>query len=308
MRIIFMGTPHFAVPTLEALIRSGYEVAAVYCQPPRPAGRGMKLSPSPIQQLAEQHGIPVRTPTSLKSPEAQAEFAAYDADVAIVAAYGLLLPQAILDAPRLGCLNIHPSDLPRWRGAAPLQRTLMAGDTATACCIMQMDAGLDTGAVLAREPFAIPPAMNVSELHNAMAALGAKMVLEVLERIDAGDAPAPRPQSAEGATYAAKLTRADRLLDFNRPAAELLNQLRGITPVPGAVLAIHGEDVKLLGAEAAPGDPSTPTGTTLDEALTINCAGGTALRPTLLQRPGKKPQPAAEILHAWPVAAHTQLA
>ena len=304
MRVVFMGTPAFAVPTLAALLASAHEIVGVYSQPPRPAGRGLKLTASPVQQLAEQHDIPVYTPTSLKSPEAQAEFASLQADAAVVAAYGLLLPQAILDAPRLGCLNIHPSDLPRWRGAAPIQRTLMAGDVATACCIMQMEAGLDTGPVLARTPYTIPPGTNAGQLHDAMAALGAEMILELLAR---EALPASAPQSTEGVTYAAKITRADRVVDWSRPAADILCQIRGLAPQPAAMTLLAGEVVKLFDGIELPGDASRPPGMALDSQLLINSGGGTALRLTRLQRPGRLIQDAESFLKALPIPAATQL-
>ncbi|MES2984895.1 MAG: methionyl-tRNA formyltransferase [Pseudomonadota bacterium] len=298
MRVIFMGTPHFAVPALQALIDSAHEVIAAYSQPPRPAGRGMKLTPSPIHQLAQAHGIPVHTPASLKSPEIQAAFQAHGADIAVVAAYGLLLPQAILDAPRLGCINIHPSDLPRWRGAAPLQRTLMAGDTHTACCIIQLEAGLDTGPIHLREPFTIPPDMDAGGLHDAMAQLGAQQVLQVL----ANPQP-PVAQSLTGITYADKISKADRVIDWSRPAAKLLSQIRGLCPAPAAVTELGGEAIKLFAAEIAPGDSSKPPGYVLDNQLLVNAGDGTALRLSALQRPGKARQDAAQFLQGFPVAA-----
>ena len=295
MRVVFMGTPHFAVPALAALIGSAHEVVAVYSQPPRPAGRGLKLTPSPIHLLAEKHGIPVFTPVSLKSAEAQAEFAAHQADIAVVAAYGLLLPQAVLDAPRFGCINIHPSDLPRWRGAAPIQRTLMAGDRATACCIIQLEAGLDTGPILLREPYTIPEGMNAGALHDAMAKLGAEQILTVLDRFDSATLH-PTLQSTEGITYADKITKADRALDWTRPASELLHQIAGLSPSPAATTELAGEVVKIYRAELAPGDASKPAGEILDTALLVNAGGGTGLRLTELQWPGKSRQNAMEFL------------
>lgn len=304
LRVVFMGTPHFAVPTLEALIASPHDVVAVYTQPPRPAGRGMKLTPSPIQQLAEQHGIPVHAPTSLKSPEAQEFFRGHKADVAVVVAYGLLLPQPILDAPIHGCINIHPSDLPRWRGAAPLQRTLMAGDEVTACCIMQMDAGLDTGPVLLRQHFPIPPQMNFGTLHDAMAHIGAHMTAQVLEEIAAGTAHAT-PQASEGVTYATKLTKDDQPLDFSKPARVLVNQIRGLSPSPGAIVTLNNEALKIFAAQEEPGDAQKPAGLLLDHAFLVNCGGGTALRLLELQRPGKTRQRAEELLKGFSAPAGT---
>ncbi len=307
MRVIFMGTPEFAVPALSALIASSHEVIAVYSQPPRPAGRGLKLTPSPVHLLAEKHGITVHTPVSLKSAEAQAQFSEHKADIAVVAAYGLLLPQAVLDAPKHGCINIHPSDLPRWRGAAPIQRTLMAGDTQTACCIIQLEAGLDTGPIHLREPFTILPDMNAGALHDAMAAIGARQVLSVLDKLSSGTAKPPTPQGASGITYAEKITKEERALDWNRPAHELLNHIRGLAPAPCATAAILGEVVKIYDAAVSLGDVSKPVGMTLDDQLLVNCADGTALRLTELQRPGKNRQNLAQFLSAQPVLSGQSL-
>ena len=304
MRVIFMGTPAFALPALRALIDSAHAVVAVYSQPPRPAGRGLKLVPSVIQQLAESHAIPVFTPTSLKSPDIQAEFAAHNADVAIVAAYGLLLPQTVLDAPRFGCINIHPSDLPRGRGAAPIQRTLMAGDTTTACCIIRLEAGLDTGPILTRAAYAIPPSMNAGELHDVMADIGAGQILDVLSALQNGTSHSV-PQRTEGVTYAEKISKADRTLDWAQPAATLLHHIRGLSPVPAAVTELNGEIIKIFNALVEPGDARHPPGTRLDDALLINAADGQALRLTALQRPGKARQSAPEFLKGFPVPANT---
>lgn len=301
MRVIFMGTPHFAVPTLQALIDAGHEVVAVYSQPPRPAGRGMKLTPSPIQQLADANGIAVFTPVSLKPEDAQRAFAAHGADVAVVAAYGLLLPQPILDAPTHGCINIHPSDLPRWRGAAPLQRTIMAGDRTTACCIMQMDAGLDTGDILARDQFIIKDGMTFGILHDAMAKIGAVLTIEVLEKIAAGTAIGiPQPPEA---MYAAKITKDDQYLVFSEPAKQVRQHILGLSPAPGAITALDSVQVKIFNAVEEPGDASKPGGVLLDDRLLINCGGGTALRITELQRPGKARQDSSAFLQGFPVPA-----
>lgn len=303
MRVIFMGTPAFAVPALQALIDSEHEVVAVYSQPPRPAGRGMKLTPSPVHQLAEVHAIPVFTPVRLKPSEVQAEFASHAADIAVVAAYGLLLPQAILDAPRLGCINIHPSDLPRWRGAAPIQRTLMAGDVHTACCIIQLELGLDTGPIHLREPYVIPPEMDAGGLHNVMAAIGARQVLEVLQNLSAVPRPTPTPQSAEGISYAEKITKSDRELDWARPATQLLSQIRGLSPAPCASVVLNDEVIKVFSATLEQGDAAKPAGVTLDNQLLINAGEGSALRLREVQRAGKTRQKANEFLQAFPVAA-----
>jgi methionyl-tRNA formyltransferase len=305
LRVIFMGTPQFAVPALAALIASSHEVVAVYSQPPRPAGRGMKLTPSPVHLLAERHGIPVFTPERLKSPEVLETFANHQADIAVVAAYGLLLPQAILDAPRLGCINIHPSDLPRWRGAAPIQRTLMAGDTETACCIIQLELGLDTGPIHLREPFTIPADMDAAGLHDAMAAIGARQVISVLENLSSAAPTSPIAQASEGITYAEKISKADRELDWSQPALTLLNQIRGLSPSPAACTQLNGEIIKIFKANIEQGDTSKPAGVMLDSELRINAGDGHALRLSELQRPGKSRQNAQQFLQGFPVAAGT---
>lgn len=301
MRLIFMGTPAFAVPTLQALIDSPHEVVAVYSQPPRPAGRGQKLTPSPTHQLAERHGIPVHTPVSLKSPEAQEAFRAHGADAAIVAAYGLLLPKAILEACPHGCINIHPSDLPRWRGAAPIQRTVMAGDKHTAICIMQMDEGLDTGAVLLREPYALPEGITAGELRDMMATQSPPLLLKALEQIGAGTA-SPVQQSEDGITYARKIEKEEARIDWSKPARELRYHIHGLSPSPGAFFELAGERWKILRTELAEGN-GTP-GTTLDDTLTVAC-GESALRITIAQRPGKAAMAAEDILRGMPVARGT---
>ena len=303
MRVIFMGTPEFAVPTLQALIDSAYEVVAVYSQPPRPAGRGMKLTPSPVQQLAEAHRIPVFTPLTLKSPETQEELRAHAADIAVVAAYGLLLPQAVLEAPRLGCINIHPSELPRWRGAAPIQRTLMAGDTETACCIIQLEAGLDTGPIWLREPYTISSKMNAGELHDVMARTGAQMVLEVLALRDKQPDVSATTQASDGITYAQKITKEDRALDWTKPADALLAQIRGLAPSPAATVTIQGEVVKVFNATIEAGNSAKSLGISLDDHLLINAGNGTALRLTELQRAGKTKQNAQQFLQGFAITA-----
>lgn len=306
MRVVFMGTPAFAVPALEALIAAGHEVVAAYSQPARPAGRGMHLQASPIQRLAEQHGITVCTPTSLKSPQAQEEFAAFKPDVAVVAAYGLLLPQPILDAPRFGCLNIHPSDLPRWRGAAPIQRTVMAGDASTATCIMRMDAGLDTGPVLLREPYRICPGTTGGQLHDALAARGAALMLQALAMLARGDAHFI-PQPEMGVTYAAKITKADRSIDWTRPAEAIVSQIHALSPAPATVVPLENEPCKIYEAAQVQGDATKPPGTVLDAQLSINAGDGQAVRLLQLQWPGKARQPAPDFLRAHPVAPGTLL-
>ena len=310
-RIVFMGTPEFAAVALQALIAAGsqrgHRVVAVYSQPPRPAGRGHQLQQSPVQTLAESQRLPVLTPTSIKTPEAQEIFAAHQADVAIVAAYGLLLPQAILDLPRFGCLNIHASLLPRWRGAAPIQRAIAAGDKQTGVTIMQMEAGLDTGPMLLQQAVPIIDQTTASSLHDGLAELGARMIIETLQRLP-GDPTAKEqltalPQPATGVTYAAKLSRADSQLDWRRPAEELERAVRAFTPWPGVVIDFGGEKVKLLAAQrvAIAGTDPVP-GAILDDDLTIAC-GRDALRPLLVQRPGKKPMTVADMLRGFQLPA-----
>jgi len=280
-----MGTPDFAVPVLDALAAAGHEIAAVYSQPPRPTGRGHKTQPSPVQARAEALGLPVRHPVSLKPEEEKAAFAALDLDAAVVAAYGLILPRAILDAPRLGCLNVHGSLLPRWRGAAPIQRALMAGDVETGITIMQMDAGLDTGAMLFKGVVPIGPEATAQSLHDALAAMGAELILLALDGVAAGTlAPVSQPEA--GVTYAAKLIREEGALDFREDADTLDRKIRALNPWPGVWFDYQGERIKLLAArpEAGSGAP----GTIIDGDLGIACGAG-VLRPLLLQRPGRAP-------------------
>lgn len=301
MRIVFMGTPDFSVPALEALVAAGHEIACVYSQPPRPAGRGHRDRPSPVQARAEALGLPVRHPVSLKDPEAQADFAALGAEIAVVVAYGLILPQPILDAPARGCLNIHASLLPRWRGAAPINRAIMAGDTETGVCIMQMEAGLDTGPVLLREAVPIGPEDTAGVLHDRLSALGARLVTETLERIDVLE---PEPQPEAGVTYAAKIDKAEAAVDWTRPAEEIARKINGLSPFPGAWSLIEGQRVKLLGArvEAAAAAP----GEVLDDALLVACGEG-ALRITRAQRAGRGAQDAGEFLRGFALPAGSRL-
>ena len=299
-----MGTPEFALPALAALVASGHEVVAVYSQPPRPKNRGHKLTKSPVHQLAEQHGIPVCTPTSLKSEEAQAEFAALEPDIAVVAAYGLILPQAILDAPTYGCINIHPSALPRWRGAAPIQRTIMAGDATTEICMMKMDTGLDTGDVVLRsDPITIPEHMNAGALHDLLAEQSAPLLLEALEQI-AGGTATTTPQSTEGVTYAEKITKEEARIDWSRPATEILSHIRGLSPFPGATTMLDGELQKIY--QAAPGAGAGDVGTVLDDKLTIACSKG-SIQLLEVQKPGKPRMDAEAFLRGHPVAKGTRL-
>jgi len=300
MRIAFMGTPDFAVPTLDALVAAGHEVASVYSQPPRPAGRGKALRPSPVQQRAEALGIEVRTPLSLKDPEAQDAFAALGLDVAVVAAYGLILPRPILEAPRHGCLNVHASLLPRWRGAAPIQRAILAGDGMTGVTIMQMEEGLDTGPMLAAMGTKVD-GKTAGELTGELARLGAEWMVEVLGQLDR---IGPRPQPEDKATYAPKIRKDEARLDFTRHALELERQVRAFNPAPGAWFEFAGERLKLLAADAVQveGEP----GTVLDGWLTIACGGG-GLVPTLIQRPGRAPMSGAELLRGFPIPPGTKL-
>jgi methionyl-tRNA formyltransferase len=300
MRIAFMGTPDFAVPTLEALIAAGHDVAAVYTQPPRPAGRGKALRPSPVQLRAEAEGIEVRAPRSLRDADAQAAFAALGLDAAVVAAYGLILPRAILDSPRLGCLNVHASLLPRWRGAAPIQRAILAGDRLTGITIMRMEAGLDTGPMLATTAIEIGR-KTAGELTEELARLGAEWMVGVLARIDR---IGPRPQREESATYAPKIGKEESRLDFTRPAAQVERQVRAFNPAPGAWFEAGGERIRLLAAEPARGEGEP--GTVLDDRLTIACGEG-ALLPTLVQRAGRAPMSAAELLRGFAIPPGSRL-
>ena len=306
MRIAFMGTPPFAVPTLAALHAAGHEIVAVYTQPPRPAQRGKKLQQSAVHLWAEAHGLPVRSPKSLRTEEAQGEFAALDLDVAVVAAYGLILPQAILESPREGCLNVHGSILPRWRGAAPVQRAILAGDTETGVTIMQMDAGLDTGGMrlIGRTPVA---GKTAGELTDELAAMGAALMVEVLADLSACP---PVPQPDDGATYAAKIDKSEARLDFLVSAPQTERQIRAFNPVPGAFFELEGERYKILAADVVhPADTvaGAAPGVTLDDALTIACNPG-AIRATRVQRAGKPAMDAAELLRGRPITAGTRLA
>ncbi|MEJ2036749.1 MAG: methionyl-tRNA formyltransferase [Maritimibacter sp.] len=296
MKIVFMGSPDFSVPVLEALIEAGHEIVAVYCQPPRPAGRGKKDRPTPVQARAEELGLMVRHPKSLRNDEAQAEFAALGADIGVVVAYGLILPQAILDAPARGCLNIHASLLPRWRGAAPIHRAIMAGDHETGVCIMQMDAGLDTGAVLSRHAIEIDPEETTGSLHDRLSELGARAITEALETLDT---LTPDPQPETGVTYAEKIDKAEARVDWSKPADEVSRLIRGLSPFPGAWCEMGGERVKLLGARVvagngAPGEVLAP--------LTVACGSG-AVEITKAQRPGKRAMEAGECLRGFDMPA-----
>ncbi|WP_294120279.1 methionyl-tRNA formyltransferase [Sphingomonas sp.] len=300
MRIIFMGSPDFAVPTLDALVAADHEVIAAYTQPPRPAGRGKGERPTPVQERAEELGIEVRSPKSLKGGAEQEAFAELDADVAVVAAYGLILPQPILDAPMLGCLNVHGSLLPRWRGAAPVQRAIMAGDEATGITIMQMEAGLDTGPMLLKRAVEIED-RNAAQLTEELAKLGAAMMVEVLADLPNYD---PIEQPDDGVTYAAKISKDEARLDWSRSARELQRHIQGLAPFPGAWFEVNGERIKLLAAEMAGGHRGP--GEVLDDQLTISCGNG-ALRPTLVQRAGKGAMSAEELLRGFAIPNGTVL-
>lgn len=301
MRVIFMGTPDFAVAALDALVEAGHELVAVYSQPPRPGGRrGRELTPTPVHARAQALGLPVRHPLSLRGAEEQAEFAAWGADIAVVAAYGLILPQAVLDAPTHGCLNIHASLLPRWRGAAPIQRAILAGDAETGVDIMRMEAGLDTGAVLAEARTSVG-GKTAGDLTAELAMLGAGLIVRVLANLAAFPEV---PQPEDGVTYAKKIDKAEARLDFTRPAEELERQVRAFAPAPGAFFELNGERFKLLAAELVAG--AGAPGTTLDDALTIACATG-AIRVALIQRAGKPVMESAALLRGLPIPAGTRL-
>ncbi len=302
MRIIFMGTPDFSVPALQAIVDAGHEIACVYTQPPRPAGRGKKDRPSPVQTHAEALGLLVRHPVSLKAADAQADFAALNADIAVVVAFGLILPQVVLDAPRLGCLNIHASLLPRWRGAAPIHRAIMAGDALTGVCIMQMEAGLDTGPVLLRRETEIGATETTAELHDRLSAIGAGAIVAALR-----DLPklTPQPQPAEGVTYAAKIDKAEARIDWTRPAAEVDQLIRGLSPFPGAWFEWDGVRIKALGSALAKGEGDA--GVVLDDQLVVACGAG-AIRLTRLQRAGKAAQDTAQFQAGARIAPGTNLA
>ncbi len=300
LRLAFMGSPDFAVPALQALHAAGHEIAAVYCQPPRPAGRGQMTRPCPVHAAALALGLEVRSPARLrKDVAAQEAFAALGLDVAVVAAYGLILPQAMLDAPRLGCLNIHASLLPRWRGAAPIQAALLAGDGETGITIMQMDAGLDTGAMLLRGSVQIGPRSTATELHDALAAMGGRLILEAL-----ATPPDPVAQPEDGVTYAAKLAREDGRIDWSRDAAALDRQVRALNPWPGTFTQLGDMVLKVLAAEPAPG--AGAPGEVLDDRLTV-AAGNGALRLLRVQAPGRSAMEAAAFLRGHPVPPGSRL-
>ncbi len=301
LRLVFMGTPDFSVAILAALLEAGHHVAAVYSQPPRPAGRGHKEQPTPVHAFAAARGIEVRTPKSLKGEDEQRRFADLGADVAVVAAYGLILPAAILRAPRRGCLNVHASLLPRWRGAAPIQRAIEAGDAETGVTIMQMDEGLDTGAMLLADRLPIGPQTDAQDLHDRLAAQGAGLMVRALAGLDGLTA---RPQPDQGVTYARKLAKEEGRLDWTRAAAALDRQVRAFTPWPGVWCQVGGERLKVL--RACPAEGRGVPGTVLDDALAVACGDG-ALRLLRLQRPGKGPMDAADLLRGFPLPPGSRL-
>ena len=312
LRIVFMGTPDFAVPTLVEILGQGHEVVAVYTRAPKPAGRGMAERRSPVHDLAAGFAIPVFTPRSLRTEEAQAEFAAHEADVAVVVAYGLILPPAILAAPAEGCLNLHASLLPRWRGAAPINRAIMAGDAETGVMVMRMDEGLDTGPVALSERVSIGPDETAGQLHDRLARLGADLMVRALAALARGSLGS-EPQPADGVTYAAKIDKAEARIDWTRPAQAVHDHVRGLSPFPGAFceLAIGGkpERLKVLRTVVSPTALSgtAAPGTVLDDGLTVACGEG-AVRLVEVQRAGKAPMAAEAFLRGTPVPAGTVLA
>lgn len=325
LRVVFMGTPEFSVPMLSAIAEAGHTVVAVYCQPPRPAGRGMAETRAPVHIAAEALGAHVLTPASFRDRSAEETFAAHAADVAVVVAYGLLLPEPVLAAPRHGCLNLHASALPRWRGAAPIQRAIMAGDRDTAVMAMRMEAGLDTGPVCLADRVAIPPDMTAGALHDDLSRRGAALMLAALARLEAGTLTC-EPQAAQGVTYASKIEKSETRIDFTRPARDVHNRIRGLSPFPGAWFEVEvggrPERIKVLRSivvaesEALSEQTSISyqvlsgqvlSGQVLDGALTIACGDGNAVRFLEVQRAGKRAAPAAEVLRGLPDLAGRRL-
>ena len=290
MRIVFMGSPEFSVPTLQALMDSDHEVVAVYSQPPRAAGRGKKERPTPVHALAEAAGLEVRTPLNFKDPKEVAEFAALNADIAVVIAYGLILPQALLDAPKFGCVNLHASLLPRWRGAAPIHRAIMAGDSETGVCLMQMEAGLDTGPVLAKVTAPINRQTTTGELHQVLAELSAKLLVENLDQIET---LTPVTQADEGVIYADKISKSESEINWGKSADEVKNHIHGLSPFPGAWSTFRGERIKFHQVENTVAHADA--GNVIDDQFSIAC-GSEAIRPITLQREGKRAMPASEVL------------
>jgi len=307
LRLIFMGTPDFAVPTLLELVAHGHEIAAVYTRAAKPAGRGMKLQPTPVEQQARRLGIPVLTPATLKTPEASEQFRGHSADAAVVVAYGMILPQAILDAPPLGCFNLHASLLPRWRGAAPINRAIMAGDGETGVTVMKMDAGLDTGDIAMAEPMAITDAMTAADVHDALARLGGDLMVRAMGALERGMLQLTK-QGDQGVTYATKIEKAEARIDWNQPARAVLRHIHGLSPFPGAwcELAIEGEQVRVKVLRCAMVDRSGVAGEVLDDRLAVACRQG-AIRILELQRAGKAPMKSADFLRGTPLKPPARL-
>jgi methionyl-tRNA formyltransferase len=301
LRLVFMGTPDFAVPTLLELVAHGHEIAAVYTRAPKPAGRGMKLQATPVEQEARRLGIPVLTPSTLKTPEALEEFRAHHADAAVVVAYGMILPQAILDAPKDGCFNLHASLLPRWRGAAPINRAVISGDAETGVMVMKMDVGLDTGDVAMAERLTITDKMTASDVHDALARLGADLMVRAMAALERGALQLTK-QSEDGITYAAKIEKAEAKIDWNQPAHSVLRHIHGLSPFPGAwsEMPVEGEAVRVKILRCEPARGTGAPGVLLDDQLTISCSEG-AIRIVELQRAGKAPMKAAEFLRGAPL-------
>jgi len=308
LRLVFMGTPDFAVPTLVELVGQGHDVAACYTRAPRPAGRGLDLQPSPVECEARRFGIPVLTPKSLRTPEAEAAFRAHEADAAVVVAYGLILPKPILEAPTLGCFNLHASLLPRWRGAAPINRAIMAGDAETGVMVMRMEEGLDTGPIAMAERVSIGPDMTAGDLHDALARLGADLIVRAISALERGTLTLT-PQSAEGVTYAAKIDKQETRIDWSQDWNRVHDHCRGLSPFPGAWFEIGdgAKAVRIKVLRTTSGDGSGTPGTVLDDQLTIACGTG-AVRILEVQRAGRQPMKTADFLRGTPLAPGTRLA
>ena len=306
LRVVFMGTPDFSVPTLSEIVGAGHDVVAVYTQPPRPAGRGMDARKSPVHRFAEEAGLPVFTPKTLRRVNVQNEFAAFGADVAVIVAYGLILPKIILDAPPLGCLNLHGSLLPRWRGAAPIQRAIMAGDKETGVMVMKMEEGLDTGPVALADRLSIGPDSSAGEIHDHLALMGASLMMRALMLLEKGQLTFT-PQPNEGVTYAAKISKEETRIDWRKPAPDVHDMIRGLSPYPGAwfeaLLGGKAERVKVLRSVVVPGKGEP--GLLLDAHLTVACGGSQAVRLTQVQRAGRRPVGGAEFLRGFPLARGT---
>lgn len=308
LRLIFMGTPDFAVPTLVELAGAGHEIVAVYSRAPKPKGRGMDLQDTPVAREAKRLGIPVLTPSTLRTPQAQAEFAAHGADAAVVVAYGLILPKAVLDAVPLGCFNLHASLLPRWRGAAPINRAVIAGDAASGVMAMKMEEGLDTGPIAMAERVAIGADMTAGELHDKLSSLGADLMLRAIGGLERG-ALTLTPQAAEGVTYASKIDKTETRIDWSKPWNEVHNHVRGLSPFPGAWFELDSEDapVRVKVLRTTKGEGKGAPGTLLDDKLTVACGEG-AIRILELQRAGRQPMKADEFLRGSPLRAGMSLA